>query len=159
MTSDDDSHFLHEAIALAKSSVEQGGGPFGAIVTRDGEIIGRGHNSVISDSDPSAHAEVNAIRDAARRLGRPHLDDCVLYSSCEPCPMCLATSLWARIPRIVYAADHTQATRTGFDDTPIAMTLYGAPQPAHCERLQHHPISESGEPFELWLAKADRTPY
>jgi len=159
MTPHADLTFLREAIALASASVVAGGGPFGALVVHDGQVVGRGQNTVTRDCDPSAHAEVNAIRAAARTLGRPHLHDCVLYTSCEPCPMCLATSLWAHLPRIVYAASHEEATRAGFDDTPIALALYGAPTPLACHCLQHHPLPEAREPFDLWLAKADRVPY
>lgn len=159
MTTNDDNAFLREAIVLASASVAAGGGPFGALVVCNGQVVGRGQNTVTRDCDPSAHAEVNAIRAAARSLGRPHLDDCVLYASCEPCPMCLATSLWAHLPRIVYAASHAEATRAGFDDTPIALALYGAPHPAACHRLHHHPLSESSRPFDAWLAKQDRVPY
>ncbi|MEW6765045.1 MAG: nucleoside deaminase [Pseudomonadota bacterium] len=159
MTPDKDAIYLREAIELASASVLAGGGPFGALVVRDGMIIGRGQNTVVRDSDPSAHAEVNAIRAAAHALGRPHLDECTLYASCEPCPMCLATSLWAHIPRIVYAASHDQATRAGFDDTPIAEALYGGAHPAACHRLHHHPLPEATQPFDQWLNKQDRVHY
>ncbi|MFZ5465845.1 MAG: nucleoside deaminase [Pseudomonadota bacterium] len=159
MTPNADATFLREAIMLATASVAAGGGPFGALVVCNGQVVGRGQNTVTLDCDPSAHAEINAIREAARALGRPHLDDCVLYASCEPCPMCLATSLWAHLPRIVYAASHEEATRAGFDDTPIALALYGAPSPAACPCLHHHPLPESARPFDQWLAKLDRIPY
>ncbi|MEF3193387.1 MAG: nucleoside deaminase [Halothiobacillaceae bacterium] len=159
MTPNADATFLREAILLATTSVAAGGGPFGALVVRNGQVVGRGQNTVTLDCDPSAHAEINAIRAAARTLSHPHLDDCVLYSSCEPCPMCLAASLWAHIPRIVYAASHAEATRAGFDDTPIALALYGAPSPAACHRLIHLPLPEGREPFDQWLAKQDRIPY
>ncbi|TQV64468.1 MAG: nucleoside deaminase [Halothiobacillaceae bacterium] len=159
MNANEDVAFLRQAIELATASVMVGGGPFGAVVVCNGEVIGRGQNSVVRDSDPSAHAEVNAIRAAARALGRPHLDDCTLYTSCEPCPMCLATSLWARIPRIVYAATHGEATRAGFSDTHIAMALYGDPLPARCNRLEHMDLPEAGAPFQAWQDKADKIPY
>lgn len=155
----DDADFLRQAIELATASVMVGGGPFGAVVVRNGEVIGRGQNSVTRDSDPSAHAEVNAIRAAARALARPHLDDCTLYTSCEPCPMCLATSLWAHIPRIVFAATHEQATRAGFDDTPIALALYGRPEPVDCHRLEHVALPGADAPFTAWHDKADKIPY
>lgn len=158
MTSNDTAT-LREAIALATASATAGGGPFGAVIVRHGEIISHGQNSVTHDSDPTAHAEINAIRAAARRLGRPHLDDCTLYASCEPCPMCLAASLWAHIPRIIYAASHEQASHAGFDDTPIARILYGQTMPAHRERLLQIPMVESSQPFDAWLANPDRRPY
>ncbi|MGC8732331.1 MAG: nucleoside deaminase [Halothiobacillaceae bacterium] len=159
MTLNADTTFLREAILLATTSVAAGGGPFGALIVRNGQVVGRGQNTVTLDCDPSAHAEINAIRAAARTLSHPHLDDCVLYTSCEPCPMCLAASLWAHIPRIVYAASHAEATRAGFDDTPIALALYGAPSPAACPCLHHHPLPEAAQPFDAWLAKQDRVPY
>jgi len=110
-------HFMTEAIAMARRGVGLGhGGPFGAVVVKEGEIIGRGWNRVIEDSDPTAHAEMNAIRDAARRLGQAHLDGCELYTSCEPCPMCLSASYWAHIARIYFAATEEDAAVLGFDD-------------------------------------------
>lgn len=155
----DDERFLREAIELATASVMIGGGPFGAVVVHDGQVIGRGQNTVVRDSDPSAHAEINAIRAATRHMNSPHLDDCVLYASCEPCPMCLAASLWAHIPRIVFAATYELATRAGFDDTPISMALYGDPRPARCHRLHHVDLPEAHQPFDVWLNKADRLAY
>lgn len=108
---------MAEAIALARQGVELGhGGPFGAVVVKDGEIVGRGWNQVIVATDPTAHAEVNAIRDAAKRLGSVHLDGCELYVSCEPCPMCLSASYWAHIAKIYYAASEEDAAELGFDD-------------------------------------------
>ncbi len=156
---EDDETYLRLAIALAEEAVGAGGGPFGAVIVHEGEIIARGQNRVVRDCDPTAHAEMQAIRMAAHALGRPHLHDCVLYASCEPCPMCLAASLWAHLPRIVHAATNEEASRAGFDDTPIALALYGAPRPAACPCLHHLPLAEARLPFDRWLAKADRVPY
>jgi len=108
---------MQRAIDLAAEGVRNGdGGPFGALVARDDEVLGEGWNRVLRDSDPTAHAEVTAIRTAAQRLGRPHLAGCVLYTSCEPCPMCLAAAYWAHLDRIYYALSGEDAARIGFDD-------------------------------------------
>ena len=109
--------FLRRAIALATENVLTGkGGPFGAVIARDGKVVGEGANSVTGTNDPTAHGEVNAIRAAARALGTFDLSGCELYTSCEPCPMCLASALWARVGRVVYAADRHDAASVGFDD-------------------------------------------
>ncbi len=116
-----DLEFLKEALHLARTHSREGeAGPFGAVVVRAGEVVGRGWNRVVEDHDPTAHAEILAIRDAAHRLGTHVLDACVLYSSCEPCPMCLGAIYWARIPRVVYAAAAEDAAAAGFDDAIIA---------------------------------------
>jgi tRNA(Arg) A34 adenosine deaminase TadA len=110
--------FMKEAIELAKKNLQNGdGGPFGAVVVKDGKIVGRGYNKVVSTNDPTAHAEVNAIRDACKNLNSFHLTGCEIYTSCEPCPMCLGTIYWSRIEKIFYAADRNHATQAGFDDS------------------------------------------
>jgi tRNA(Arg) A34 adenosine deaminase TadA len=109
--------FLRRAIELATENVVSGaGGPFGAVIVLDGRIVGEGINTVTATHDPTAHGEVNAIRAAARALGRFSLAGCQLYTSCEPCPMCLAASYWARIDAIYYGASAADAARAGFDD-------------------------------------------
>lgn len=109
--------FLRRAIALATRNVLTAtGGPFGAVVVRDGKIIGEGANSVTSTNDPTAHAEVNAIRAAAKTLQTFALTGCALYTSCEPCPMCLAAAYWARLDAVYYGASAADAARAGFDD-------------------------------------------
>lgn len=109
--------FMEQAITLAREGVARGdGGPFGAIVVKDGEVIGRGWNRVVSDNDPTAHAEVMAIRDAARQINSFKLTGCQVYTSCEPCPMCLSAAYWARVDRITYAASAADAAEFGFDD-------------------------------------------
>jgi tRNA(Arg) A34 adenosine deaminase TadA len=116
----DDASLLREAIRLAGLHSASGrNGPFGAVVARGGEVVGEGWNRVVELGDPTAHAEVLAIRDAAARSGTHELSDCVLYSSCEPCPMCLAAAYWARIPRVVFSASKEDAARAGFDDADI----------------------------------------
>jgi guanine deaminase len=108
---------LREAIQLArKHSGDGAGGPFGAIIARDRKVVGRGWNKVLSTNDPTAHAEVVAIRAACKALGQFHLHGCVLYTSCEPCPMCLAAAYWAHVDKIVYAATRRDAADVGFDD-------------------------------------------
>ena len=112
--------FMREAIRLARLGVARGdGGPFGAVVVHDGQVVGRGWNRVVADLDPTAHAEVNAIRDAARRLGRFHLTGCEIYTVCEPCPMCLSAAYWARVDHIHFAADAADAAAVGFADLSI----------------------------------------
>jgi len=134
------------------------GGPFGAVVTRGGEIVGRGWNQVTSTNDPTAHAEIVALRDAARRLRTFRLDDCELFTSCEPCPMCLGAVYWARIKRLWYAATREDAARAGFDDAwfyeQLALPVTRRALPM---RLLLH--EEGAGPFQRWLALSDRTPY
>ncbi len=109
--------FMQKAIDLAKKSMESGqGGPFGAIVVKDGEIIGKGSNRVTSDNDPTAHAEISAIRDACKNLKSFQLDGCDIYTSCEPCPMCLGAIYWARPKTVYFAATKDDAADAGFDD-------------------------------------------
>lgn len=113
----DKEFFMQEAINLAKESMESGqGGPFGAIVVKDGKIIGKGSNRVTSDNDPTAHAEISAIRDACKNLNSFQLDGCDIYTSCEPCPMCLGAIYWARPSAVYYAATKDDAADAGFDD-------------------------------------------
>lgn len=159
--SDQDESFLKQCIALALESVSIGGGPFGALVVRDGKVLTRATNRVTLNSDPTAHAEIEAIRSSTRSIGNPHLDDCVLYASCEPCPMCLAAALWARIPRVVFAAAHAEAERVGFADTCIASQLYGQHQPRSLRPgfMQHYPIANASAPFNAWRSKPDRVEY
>jgi guanine deaminase len=108
---------MREAIRLARVNMRRGsGGPFGAVIVRKGKLISRGWNQVTTLNDPTAHAELVAIRKACRRLKRFHLDDCELYTNCEPCPMCLSAIYWAHIPRVFYAATRKDAARIDFDD-------------------------------------------
>ena len=110
--------FMAEAIRLAADNLKTGnGGPFGAVVVKDGKIVGRGCNSVTSSNDPTAHAEVNAIRDACKNLNTFQLDGCEIYTSCEPCPMCLGAIYWARPQKIYYACTKLDAANAGFDDS------------------------------------------
>jgi tRNA(Arg) A34 adenosine deaminase TadA len=123
--------FLRRAIRLATENVLNGaGGPFGAVIVRDGKIIAEGVNTVTGANDPTAHAEVNAIRAAAKALGAFSLAGCQLYTSCEPCPMCLAAAYWARIDAIYFGASAADASRAGFDDAFLYQEPHGSPRPA-----------------------------
>ncbi len=151
--------FMREAIRLSFETMRQGGGgPFGAVIVRDGRIIGRGRNQVISANDPTAHAEVAAIRAACRSLGRFHLDDCVLYTSCEPCPMCLSAIYWAHIPRVFFANTRRDARRVGFDDDLIYREV-GRPRVRRRLAMQGMLRDEALGAFREWAQKPDRVAY
>jgi tRNA(Arg) A34 adenosine deaminase TadA len=154
-----DRTWLEEAIGLATNSVATGGGPFGALVAKDGEIVATGHNQVTATLDPTAHAEVSAMRAACKQLDTFSLTGCVLITSCEPCPMCLSSALWARVDRIVYAADRHDAAVAGFDDRRFYDLFEKKPAsmwPASIERLD---LPNRTAPFDAWLAKSDRVDY
>ncbi len=151
--------FLTIAIDLAIDNVKSGnGGPFGAIIVKDGEIVGRGVNTVTTVNDPTAHAEVNAIRDACTRLGTFQLEGCDLYSSCEPCPMCLGAIYWARPSKVYFAADKTDAARAGFDDAFIYTEL-GKPHENRSIPFIPMPHPKATEVFDEWKNKNDRINY
>ena len=154
-----DAPLLREAIRLSRVRMRQGrGGPFGAVVARDGTIVARGWNAVTSASDPTAHAEIVAIRRACRKLGTFSLAGCVLYASCEPCPMCLAAAYWARVDRLVFAATRDDAARAGFDD---AFIYDQVPLPTAERSLATSQLLrlEAVAVFDAWLAMSDRVPY
>lgn len=153
-----DREMMRAAIRLACESVAAGGGPFGAVVVRGGTILGRGANRVTRDNDPTAHAEVVAIRDACARLGSFRLDGCTLYTSCEPCPMCLGAIYWARPARVLFAATAADAAEAGFDDRFIYDQLALAPG-ARQLRLEPLLREEAQAAFAAWAAKPDRIPY
>ena|SRR2546426_781539 len=151
--------FMQEAINLALESVQRGnGGPFGAVIVRGDTIVGRGANQVTASNDPTAHAEIIAIRDACRQLNTFRLSDCELYASCEPCPMCLAAIYWARIKRVYYAGTRQDATEAGFDDELICRELT---RPTGKRTLEMRQLmrSEALAAFEAWKNKTDKTPY
>lgn len=154
-----DEAFMREAILLARESIEKGlGGPFGAVVVKDGSVIGRGGNRVTSTNDPSAHAEIVAIRDACSHLNDFCLAGCDIYCSCEPCPMCLSAIYWARIERIFYANGREDAAKIGFDDARI----YGEVGKAVTDRevpMRQLLRDEALGVFRQWEANEDRTPY
>lgn len=153
-----DERWLREAVRLAVDNVAAGGGPFGAVVVREGVAIATGVNRVTRDLDPTAHAEVVAIRAACRALGTFALVGATLYASCEPCPLCLAAGLWARVERVVFAADRHDAARAGFDDGEFYDLLERdrATWPKPVEALR---VTGAGEPFAAWLRYAGRKPY
>ena len=154
-----DTPLLREAIRLSRTRMREGrGGPFGAVVARDGVIVARGWNAVTSSLDPTAHAEVVAIRRACRKLGSFSLAGCILYASCEPCPMCLAAAYWARVDRLVFAATREDAARAGFDDAFIYDEVPLLPE-ARSLHTDHLLRAEAAAVFEEWLAKPDRVPY
>ncbi len=154
-----DQDFMREAIALAEASVRQNrGGPFGCVIVSRGQIVGRGANCVTSTNDPTAHAEVTAIRDACQRLGTFQLDDCALYTSCEPCPMCLAAIYWARIPQIFYGNTRTDAAAIGFDDDFIYNQI---PLPPERRAVKMTPLLRDAAlaTFKGWADKPDKVRY
>ncbi|NLX25636.1 MAG: nucleoside deaminase [Lentisphaerae bacterium] len=151
--------FLREAIRLSREKMEAGeGGPFGAVVVKDQKIIGRGWNRVTSANDPTAHAEVEAIRNACTELGTFSLEGCELYASCEPCPMCLAAIYWARIDALYFAATRNDAADAGFDD---ALLYDEIPKPWNARTLftKTDLRPEAQRVFDAWKQKGDRTPY
>ncbi len=153
-----DGEFLERAGALAVASVAAGGGPFGAVVVRDGRVLGEAANRVTLDADPTAHAEVLAIRAACSELGSHDLGGALLYTSCEPCPMCLAAAYWARIGRVVFASDRDDAAAAGFDDAFLYLELS---RPRAERRLEFEqrssPLAQCA--FDEWRAKPDRIEY
>jgi len=150
--------FLRHAVKLAIQSASQQGGPFGAVVVRDGKIIGEGKNQVTETCDPSAHAEIIAIRNACKTLNDYQLKDCIIYSSCEPCPMCLSAIYWARIPKLFYAATAQDAQAAGFDDQFIYDEL-AKPYQQRSILIEHIPDELSNKSFEDWLANSSRQDY
>lgn len=153
-----DSGWLAAAIELAVRNVGEGGGPFGAVLVAGGERIGVGQNRVTRDNDPTAHAEVVAIRAACAARGDFSLAGTTLYSSCEPCPMCMASALWARIDRVVYAADRYDAARGGFDDLEF-YELFARDRSTWAIRVDPIAMTTRATPFDTWLAAADRIVY
>jgi tRNA(Arg) A34 adenosine deaminase TadA len=154
----DDERLLREAIALACGSAAGDGGPFGAVVARDGVVVARGTNRVTADHDPTAHAEVVALRAAARALGTHDLTGCVLYASCEPCPMCRGAAQWARVAEVVYAADRAEAAAAGFDDRRFHDEL-ARPARERTPPTRRLLAAEARAPFEAWAANPRRRPY
>ena len=150
--------FLMEAIRLADESVSNGGGPFAALVVRDGEIVGRGNNRVTLDNDPTAHAEVQAIRDACQNVGDFQLRGCELYVNCEPCPMCLAAAYWARLDAIYYAASAVDAAEAGFDDVVIRKELLLEPAQRQLP-MQQAMRDQAGKTFVRWQQLDDKIEY
>lgn len=159
MSSQPNPEFLRRAIALATQNVTSGaGGPFGAVIVRNGKIIGEGANSVTSTNDPTAHAEVNAIRAAAKALGAFTLSGCELYSSCEPCPMCLAAANWSRVDIIYFGARAADAARAGFDDAFLYDEIRKAPENRKLPSMQLLG-DEAAVSFAAWIASPNKIEY
>ncbi|MEA5402032.1 nucleoside deaminase [Arcicella sp. DC2W] len=151
--------FMKRAIELSiQGSSEGKGGPFGAVIVRNGEIVGEGFNQVTSSNDPTAHAEVVAIREACKHLDTFQLSDCELYTSCEPCPMCLGAIYWARPSKVYYANTRDDAAEAGFDDAFIYNEI---PLPLSERKIEMIPLGreEAKKAFELWNEKNDKLDY
>lgn len=155
MTKDE---LMLKAIELSIDNVKNGGGPFGAVIARDGEIIATGVNRVTANNDPTAHAEVSAIRNAAEALGTFDLSSCEIYSSCEPCPMCLGAIYWARLKKLYFANNKTDAKKIGFDDSFIYDELA---LPLGRRKLSSEEMmrNEAIRAFEMWEQKTDKIEY
>jgi tRNA(Arg) A34 adenosine deaminase TadA len=150
--------FMNEAIRLAGDNVDNEGGPFGAVIVKDNEIIARGTNRVTSNNDPTAHAEVQAIREACSKLETFDLSGCTIYTSCEPCPMCFSAIYWAHVDAVYYAANHEDAAKAGFDDALIY------------DEIKRHPDERSvpfvylstdngNQPFDKWVKSTKKIEY
>jgi len=152
------SDFMRQAIALALENIRKGGGPFAAVMVKNGAIVATGVNRVTTTNDPTAHAEIVAIREACRNLESFQLPDCDLYTTCEPCPMCLGAIYWARPARVYYAGTASDAAAAGFDDAFIYDELQ---VPANERRIPMEELNraEALVIFQEWLAKSDKTPY
>ena len=152
-------YFLDRAIELSKEHMmKDDGGPFGAIIVKDDKIIGEGWNCVTSHNDPTAHAEVQAIRKACGEISSFQLSNCEIYTSCEPCPMCLASIYWARLDRIFYANTRTQAASIGFDDEFIYEEIAKSISERSIPTI-HHPSEKAQQVFEEWNTKLDKIKY
>lgn len=152
--------FMTRAIELAQTAVDQNtGGPFGCVIVKEGEIVGEGNNRVTSDLDPTAHAEIVAIRKACQNLNSFQLDGCVVYTSCEPCPMCLGAIYWARPERIYIACNRQDAAEAGFDDDFIYEELCGTDFAARKVPITMMMRDEGLAVFEHWVEKPDKIAY
>ena len=156
--SSQDALFLARAIELATENVANAGGPFGALIVRNGRVLAEGQNRVTATLDPTAHAEVVAIRAACQVAKSFSLEGATLYTSCEPCPLCLSAALWARVDRVVFAADRHDAAAGGFDDREF-YELFARDRATWDVRIESLRPSNASEPFDAWLALEARTDY
>jgi tRNA(Arg) A34 adenosine deaminase TadA len=155
----DDLAHMARAVELSRERMEANlGGPFGAVIVREGKVLAEGWNEVTSSNDPTAHAEVVAIRRACQTVGDFSLAGATLYTSCEPCPMCLASAYWARISRIVYGNTRDEAAAIGFDDAFIYDEMPKDPA-ERALRMEHMPTEDARAAFAAWMAKADKIAY
>ena len=151
--------YMQEAIRLSEEVLKTGkGGPFGCVIVRQGEIVGRGSNKVTINNDPTAHAEVVAIRDACASLQTFQLTDCELFTSCEPCPMCLSAIYWARIPTVYYGNNRQDAAAIGFDDDFIYQQVPLAPE-KRAIKMEPFLRERALKAFQGWAAKTDKIEY
>ena len=150
--------FMRQAIALAVENIKSGGGPFGAVIVKDGQVVATGANRVTANNDPTAHAEVSAIRVACTKLGTFDLSGCVIYTSCEPCPMCLGAIYWAHIDKIYYGANQYDAAKIDFDDSFIYRELELKPE-ARQKPVENILHDEALAPFRAWQEKEDKIRY
>ncbi|WP_338731102.1 nucleoside deaminase [Mangrovimonas cancribranchiae] len=156
---ENDKHFMTRAISLAEEGMNKNaGGPFGCVIVKNGKIVAEGHNCVTSTNDPTAHAEVVAIRKACEALGTFQLDDCTIYTSCEPCPMCLGAIYWARPQKVFYACDKKDAANIDFDDHFIYEEI---DKPISVRSISFQQIlqKEGVSVFNKWTNKVDKTEY
>ncbi|ASB49266.1 nucleoside deaminase [Alkalitalea saponilacus] len=158
MNNNNDEKFMRMAIELANDNIKHGGGPFGAIIVKDGEVVGKGSNQVTNHNDPTAHAEVLAIREACKNLKSYNLSDCILYTSCEPCPMCLGAIYWARIPKIFFGNTRKDAADIGFDDDFIYREI-GVSMDQRSILMEPLLNSEAISTFKTWQAMPNKTEY
>lgn len=156
--SEADARFMEMAIKLSDENVDNGGGPFGAVIVRDNEVIATGTNRVVPNSDPTAHAEVTAIRNACSKLGTFKLEGCTVYTSCEPCPMCLSALYWAGVDRICYGNTKTDAKNIEFDDSFIYDQLE-LPYGKRSIKCEHFMRDKALEVFKKWKEKEDKVQY
>lgn len=155
MTKED---IMRKAIELSVENVRNGGGPFGAVIVKDGEIVATGVNRVTASHDPTAHAEVSAIRAACQRLGTFNLSGCEIYTSCEPCPMCLGAIYWAHLDKIYYGNNKTDAARIGFDDSFIYQEL-SLDKSQRQKPMEELLPQEAKAAFEAWELNTDKVEY
>lgn len=155
---DNDKVLLHRAVEIADKGIPEGNGPFGAIITKDGKIISEASNKVVLTHDPTAHAEVLAIRKAAGILKTYDLSDCVIYTSCEPCPMCLGAIYWSGIKKVIYASDRSKAASSGFNDKLIYDELILEPKNRKITFI-HLPDKSGDDVFRKWDKFEGKVPY
>jgi guanine deaminase len=155
---EEDKIFLGRAVALASESITKGGGPFGAVIVKDNKLLSEAFNTVFLSSDPTAHAEVAAIRKAAAALGTFNLSGCTLYTSCEPCPMCLGAIYWAGISKVVYAGNRKDAEAAGFSDNFIYEEISHNPSERSIEFVKLENAGSS-EVFKRWIEMENKNPY
>ncbi len=159
MEKGDKKAFMAEAIALAEKNVKSlHGGPFGAVVVKEGKIVGMGSNKVTVENDPTAHAEIVAIRDAAKNLGTFDLSGCEIYSSCEPCPMCLGAIYWARFDKLYYAATKDDAAKANFDDSFIYKE-FSLPKEERSILAVQMMRESAVKVFDAWIKEENKVPY